>query len=282
MSAVNLKKKISRIGTNEPVDSCVIFIHGIAGGISSWDTFTKQLENRWNTPDSFGVEYDEYTIEVNFNGFINKILKIFSGGPGIELLSGSFKTTIEHVCRDYDNIIIVAHSMGGLIARKYIVDLVKKTKNIGKIKALITYATPHHGSRLASLYKKLFLRYLFFPICLSSTQIYGMCRSDSPFIIQLNKDWDALRIDTKLDFWKVLGLRDWVVDRESAAFNTDDPFCFPVSNKGHLNIISPKSPKDPAFMVTYNYLKNFKLELEKKIELEELEQLDEDEFDDQE
>jgi hypothetical protein len=260
----------SKIGTNTPVESCVIFVHGFAGSISTWDMFSNHLVNQWTSPDSFGLEYDIHTIESTLPilGFAKRFL---FGGPGIEILANSFNTTINEVCKEYKNVIIVAHSMGGLIARQYLVDVVKKTKEVGKIRALITYATPHKGSKIASLTKSLGLIYYNFPFYFIREQVVQMCRTDSEFIIKLNKDWDSLLIEKKIDFKRVIGERDFVVDRESAALNFS--LYDSIANKGHLNIIKPTRPKDPAFLVTFNYLKDFRSKLEKSKEIEELNEL---------
>lgn len=139
-------------------DSVVLFIHGLGGSYWTWKKFSIHLKTNWEEDDSFFLEYDEY---YNVQHWINRVfiikilLKIWYiiKGPGISELSKHLKTVIEEVCDNYENIIIVAHSMGGLVARKYIVNRLNNEKNVGKIKSLITYATPHHGSVLASYFE---------------------------------------------------------------------------------------------------------------------------------
>jgi pimeloyl-ACP methyl ester carboxylesterase len=273
LKKVNLPR---RIGKNEPIESCVIFVHGLAGNLKTWEVFANHLAGQWIYDESFGLEYDLYTIDSSLPvvGFFKRLLM---GGPAIEILADSLYTTINEVCKEYTNVIIVAHSMGGLIARQYLVNLVKRTKEVGKIKGLITYATPHKGSNIASWYKLLGLHYFDFPFGFASQQIVQMCRHESSFISVLNREWDTLGIEQKIDFRRVVGERDFVVDRESASLGIK--LYDSISNKGHFSIIKPLYDKDPAFLITFNYLKDFKKNLEKKIENEELDLLTQEEDD---
>lgn len=284
-------KKInpSQIGQDEPVVSCVLFVHGLAGGIFTWRTFSHHLVSQWHSSDSFGIEYDQYTVDFSIPvvGFILEYLpwvgtfkKAILGGPDLNILAQSLDTVVNQVCAKYENVIIVAHSMGGLIARQYLVNNVKATKTTGKVRGLITYATLHHGSLIASYFKAYQLKYLFFPLYSISKQIHQMCRINSPFLDKLNSDWETLRMGKRVDFHRVVGERDPYVDRDSAAYEWGDPFWNSASNKNHFNIIEPKTPNDPAFMVTFNYLMGFKNKLEEEMEQEELDSIEDEEWDD--
>ena len=55
---------------------------------------------------------------------------------------------IEQICAETKsaNVIVVAHSMGGLVTRKYMAG----NANLARIKCFISIGTPHHGSQLAA------------------------------------------------------------------------------------------------------------------------------------
>jgi pimeloyl-ACP methyl ester carboxylesterase len=257
-------------------DSAVIFIHGLGGSYWTWKKFSNHLSNTWEESSSFGLEYDEYYQD---GGFLNKIpiikylLKIrqIIIGPSIEVLSTHLKTAIDEKCDEYENVIIIAHSMGGLVARKYILNLIADTKSLGKIKGLITYATPHYGSKWANYY--LLLCYYIIRIFSRDSQQISQISTTGEFINELNKKWSAYNIDDKIAFYRVYGLMDWVVNAESSSYIMDS-YAKPVANKGHFNIIKPRRKKDTAFMVTYNYLKRFRDILEIGKELAEDEEND--------
>jgi pimeloyl-ACP methyl ester carboxylesterase len=259
----------STIG-NGHVDSVVLFVHGLGGTYWTWNKFSHHLKRHWKEIDSFGLEYDEYYgsqslfDKIPYLRILKQIHRIVVGPP-IELLSRHLETVVTEVCEEYENVIVVAHSMGGLVARKYIVNLLEDTKSIGKIKALITYATPHQGSTWANRY--LVIYYSFLKWFLPKSEQVDQLSKTGEFINSLNKSWRDFNLDTKLDFYRVIGLEDWVVDPVSSS-HLFDANVKTIANKGHFNIIKPHRVKDTAFMVTYNYLKKFKgvLELRKESE----------------
>lgn len=264
-------------------DSCntaVLFVHGLGGSYWTWNKFSIHLKKYWKEKDSFALEYDEYYVnqgiihKIPFLNFFQKLWKILRG-PDISQLSQHLKTVVNQVCHDYENVIIIAHSMGGLIARKYIVDMLTETHSVGKVKALITYATPHQGSIWANYYL-IVCAYFFEKFIRNSKQVAELSNRND-FITNLNKMWSDLRVEDKLNFIRVVGLDDWVVDPNSAAYKADANVCR-IAGKNHFNIIKPSRIKDPAFMVTYNYLKDFRNTLENKAENDEDYYLDDETF----
>ncbi len=290
-------------------DSAVLFIHGLAGSYWTWELFSHHLKTTWNESDSFGLEYEEYYPErsliyrVPVLEYVARFFQVLIG-PDIFTLAGTMESSLGIVCKNYKNVVIVTHSMGGLIARKFIVEYLKKHNDVGKVRGLITYATPHLGSKTANrvshigavIVHALNLAMLVFGVALiviafSISWFLGMCslllaiifrkririnlakqvfqlKKGNEFIRTLNKDWRDLNVEGRIDFKRVVGLQDWVVDVESSTF-IDDDNVIKVANKGHFSIIKPTRPKDKAFQVTYEYLKSFRSELERKMELEE-------------
>lgn len=255
-----LKKKSSSpssIGEGD-IDTVVLFIHGLFGSYWTWNKFAGHLKNTWKEVDAFDLKYDEYYENQGFFyttpilKWLGKALSVFAG-PDIDGLSDHLKAVIEQRCRDYDHIVIIAHSMGGIVARKYIVNRLEAEKNVGNVKALITYATPHHGSKWAN-----FAIYFCFIVSLifnlNAKQVRQLRRKNK-YIDRLNESWGNLGVDKKLDFKRVVGLRDWIVDIESSSYFEDNNV-YKIAHKNHFSIINPVY-EDVAFLVTYNYLKDF-------------------------
>ena len=270
--ALNFKnKKIDLpkfIGADDS-DTAVLFIHGLGGSCHTWCDFASHLNETWDGIDSFSLEYDEYYKRYSKIPIISQIMVLYGifNGKNISMLSEHLKSVISENCSDYENVIIVCHSMGGLIARKYLVDKIKKDKHLGKIKCLITYATPHHGSFLGNFFSIIFYHPLKFLFISKLLQVHELSQNSS-FIQNLNKDWSDLRVEDKIDFIRVVGMQDWVVRIKSAQFSEHDENVRPVANKDHFNIIKPlKDIKDVAFQVTFNYLKKFRIKLEREKEL---------------
>ena len=275
MQFVYKRLEPSTIGLDLPPESCVVFIHGLVGSTTTWNRFVYFLTRHWVSNDSFGLEYYQYSVELTLPLFLDAILKAVVGGPSIDDLAKGLKTVIDEECKEYENVILIAHSMGGLIARQYLVDVMKLDKKVGKTKALITYASPHRGSAFATWYR-IFGRYILFPFYLSSKQVVQMCRIKSDFLEKLNADWASLRIEKRIDFTRVVGLTDWVVDKKSAALKWNDPQVKHIPNKGHFSVLNPRNEQDTAFAIMFGYLKDFKATLEKRNEKDELDALEED------
>jgi hypothetical protein len=259
-----------------PVENAIVFIHGLNGNETTWKKFSNCLNDNWDIEDCYDLEYESYTVELGIIKnipLINTLYRGIKGGPKVIELSNHLSNTIDEICRSHKRVILVAHSMGGLIARQYLIDTIRNTKTTGKVKCLFTYATPHYGSKLATFYKWL-VKPIFTPLHFiwgsgNSKQIVDMCRSNSEFLDNLNKDWNKLGLNNKIDFYRVFGGYDWVVDKRSASMkDATNKNAKLVSSKDHFNIIKPNNKKDRAFIPFYNYLKEFKKNYEKEEILE--------------
>ena len=68
----------------------------------------------------------------------------------IEKLSDFLKSSIEVYCSNYENIVLIAHSMGGLISKAYILKDLEEQLN-PKVKLFLSLAVPHNGSNWAQI-----------------------------------------------------------------------------------------------------------------------------------
>lgn len=106
----------------------VLLVHGICGDSSSWDTFGQILSD-----SAFAVARVQYGTHS------------FSDPP--KSYVGVLAANIDAM--DCDRVAIVAHSMGGLIARSYM----QRELAIGhgpRVSQLVTMGTPHHGTDTAA------------------------------------------------------------------------------------------------------------------------------------
>jgi pimeloyl-ACP methyl ester carboxylesterase len=255
---------------NTDSQTAVLFIHGLGGSYNTWNSFSNKLNIDWNEKDSFSLEYDNFYNNVKSIPIYTFLVKnIF--GKSIDKLARHLESFIKTVCDKYKNVVLVCHSMGGLVARKCIVNLLNKDRNLGKIKALITYATPHHGSTFANISKSLVYNPISF-FSFGSLRLFLQIKDlskNGAFITKLNSEWSKLNASTKLDFYRVVGMADWVVNESSASFEEDDNV-ISCANKDHFNIIKPHPHiNDNALYVTYNYLKKFNQTISNREQFEE-------------
>ena len=117
----------------------IIFIHGWQPPHQSCDNyklvepFTQMRKSLWKSSN--------WGILANFEFFTFSYLTFFDIGYNGEIL----KTKIDNQFGDRDDIVLICHSMGGLVGRYY----VEKLGGSTHVNTVITCGTPHRGSSLA-------------------------------------------------------------------------------------------------------------------------------------
>ncbi|WP_413533709.1 esterase/lipase family protein [Empedobacter brevis] len=245
---------------NPNSDKCIVFIHGLGGGSHTFQKFSIYLDSKWNLNYGVLLRIFKYYRKMFYyeapSWMPNMIINIFGyltfpvkalwskrNSYNVDLL----KQYINDNCADTNNIILVAHSMGGLIARQYLVDCKKNGIDIRRIRMLCTFATPHNGSHIAKyasyivhipIFKNI---YVFFSNIFKyriSPQI-GDLSNLNDFIITLNKDWSKFNVGKDLQFVRICGTKDRLVKINSSNHNNDDLENVYYFNYGHTGLISP-------------------------------------------
>ncbi|EKN5109535.1 ABC-three component system protein [Yersinia enterocolitica] len=198
----------------EKASNLVLFIHGLNGGGDTWNysdevSFPKLLKSDEDLA-SFDISYFEYftNFTSKFNvakGFLRKLFnstnKIQMNLP-VDELSELLVTEIDVNLSEYKNIIFVAHSMGGLVAKSCILKMIKYGRN-DNIKGFISLAVPHAGSELAS----------YSSMISSSAQIKDL-KVFSDETDSLNREWLASNQTPSSKF--IYGTNDLIVNKKSA------------------------------------------------------------------
>jgi pimeloyl-ACP methyl ester carboxylesterase len=211
----------------------VLFIHGLGGSADSWGKFDSLLRQ------------DDITnnrVDIDFYKYPSKILYIFKTAIELPVLSDALKTLIEVNYRDYAQIIIVAHSMGGIIARHYILNAIRNGKAL-RVKHLICFATPHSGSELANIGSL---------INGGKHENLKNLRVGSEFLSTLNMDWLAHRCASHLSMTYVRGGIDDVVNALSAAGPAIEGTLFTIPDKNHTSIVKPDTGAETSYLIVRN------------------------------
>jgi triacylglycerol esterase/lipase EstA (alpha/beta hydrolase family) len=159
---INFKPKVSGVPNNDTQNNTqaqnntpkvflskypIILVHGWMGkavdfapyglklqedGIAEYEGPVTKYDNQSVCPDNWPS-----SISVSAEYYYD-----FNKNKGIEEYASELEPVISLVknCTGSDQVIIVAHSMGGLVSRKYMVDY-----GNASVKKLITLATPHYG-----------------------------------------------------------------------------------------------------------------------------------------
>lgn len=214
--------------------SAIVFIHGFSGkGDSTWGEFPEFLTSD-DTLDGWDIFSIDYETHLLFSRAI-----FWESLPPIERIANSFHTDcMSGRLAGYDNLCIVAHSMGGLVAQQAMLidDALPE-----KISHLIMFGTPSNGLKKAG------------PFWWWSRQVEDMA-DDSDFIISLRKNWRDNQ--QKLNFNKlvVAGTKDEFVPEESCHAPFEDSICKFIEGN-HLQIVRPTAPTDKNVQLVINTLK---------------------------
>ncbi len=204
----------------------IVFVHGFQGSVEgTWSCFIEQL---LGDPDL--ADWDAYSL-----GFASRLsldLPIWEADPGILLCARSMATKLRSsTLAHYECVAIVAHSMGGLVAQRTVLDTDLLD---GRLSHLVLFGTPSGGLRKAGIGRLLKL------------QLRDMT-SEAPFITQLRDNWRA-----KVGEKPIFGFR--TVAGESDAFvpasSSLEPFAIEYQEAvpgNHIEIVRPQSQTDPSY-----------------------------------
>lgn len=234
----------------------LIFAHGLGGSVRN--TWTDKAENAfwpdWLSQDaSFsGVRAFSYGYSSKWNKDKDNCLSIHHLGKALL----STIATSPEIKESTTSIILLGHSMGGLVIKKAYVLACQDSqlRNIAeRIRAIHFLATPHRGSDLAKLLKNI-LRV----VSISRGYVNDIIKS-SATLQWLNDEFR--QIAGPLELWSFYetqkmrsnGVNVLVVDPESATLGFPAEMQVPL-NADHHNICKFSSLKDPNYILVRNAL----------------------------
>lgn len=195
----------------------LIFIHGWRGSDKTWEKFHELAEKDPSIQaDKLVINYPHYMWKRQLD---------------ISELSEWVEETLntQRVYRRYEKIAIIAHSIGGLIARRIAV-LATLTRGDPKpMGLLVEIGTPHEGADLAGLANNIGLR----------GELTTDIEMDSKFLKLLAKDWSRLgeRPGIRPTSQCFYSPQDRVVNPSSAKAGCDADR--PYTEGGHRAIVRP-------------------------------------------
>lgn len=226
----------------------VIFIHGLTGGEDTWKNSKGQTFGDLLLKSSVGQK-----IEVHHFDYYTKILSIFDSAIAkrivgkipllrnisllqgriqrnqpIEQLAEQLSTWIRLHLSHLDQLVLVAHSMGGLVAKDYILN--HSDDSMPTVAGYLSIAVPHKGALSAQLLQL---------INRNAEELVPL----NTYTSRLNDSWVGRRSSAQ-ENWYVIALNDECVDKESAVPGS-------VSNKqkftvdhDHLSVCKPEDASD--------------------------------------
>lgn len=216
-------------------NNLLLFIHGFSGeSKNTFGNIPKLLQSDSN--------FDGWAMKpLGYSHFVQPDLgkDIWAAINDVDKIAGFLKTSINYKFKKYDRIAIVAHSLGGLVAQKAIVNLDAENRN--RISHLIMFGTPSNGIDSELLTKKWNAK-------------YSDMSSDGKFIKSLRNAWNTTFNNNYPFKLKVAASTDdEFVSIASCHSPFDEKYCEIVSHK-HLIMVKPEDKNDDAYLLILNTL----------------------------
>ena len=216
----------------------VVFLHGFSGDRDdTWDRLPSLL-------GTVVADWDIYTLGYATT-FRPDLLGVWSADPDIPILATMLTTqaSIDPLSR-YRSLAVVAHSMGGLVVQRALVDDSELANRTDKV---VLFGTPSGGLRKAS--------WLFF----WKRQLRNMAIG-SEFITELRHDWAALfEAEPRFDLRVVAGEQDQFVPPKSSLGPFPSQFhCVVPGN--HLSMVRAADTNSPSVNLLKSALSNLPME----------------------
>ena len=217
-------KALTNIRSRPDCGRAVVFLHGFSGDRDdTWDRLPELLK-------TVVADWDIYTLGYTTT-FRPDFLGVWSADPDLPILATMLKTrTSIDPLRRYRSLAVVAHSMGGLIAQRALIDdheLADRTEKV------VLFGTPSAGLRKAS-----WLRFW-------KRQLRNMA-DGSEFIKALRRDWATLfEPEPGFDLLVVAGEQDQFVPPKSSLAPFPHQFQHVVPGD-HLSMVRAADSDSPS------------------------------------
>ncbi len=212
-------------------NATIVFVHGLGGdSTTTWGRFEELIQADPDLKDCEPVCFG-YPTSLFRWPFSKKY-------PKIQTLADALRTQLDVQYGDRQDLILVCHSLGGLIGRRYLVDEVKRKAKL-RVRGLLLYAVPNDGAGLAGVADHVSWRH---------NQLKQLCQ-DSDLIRDLDSDWATSEMAQRVKVRYVVGGQDRVVNERSARSSWGEPNVDVIADRGHIEIVKPLSGGDLPYLI---------------------------------
>ncbi len=260
----------------EDCQNLILFVHGITGDSTTWKNangnFFPQLllDNSNYIAENFDIATYEYFTALTdlfaaskekyrfFKDLIKSKTHKKEKNLEIQELANNLSNHLRFTLGQYENIYVIAHSMGGLITKALITNELKE-KGYTKIKFFASLAVPHLGAEKATL-----------GILISNNLQIDNLRPVCDFIGQLNEKW--IKLENKPTTKYFYGSYDPHVTKASAcAIEKDDKDVISVA-EDHNSISKPENANSIVVIAIIKFIEDVHrvIQLEDKLSYQKL------------
>lgn len=234
--------------------TAVIFIHGLTGSAATW----VNDETGASFPDLL-LKDDDPELSGKLDVYTVEYASLWNAGKSVVEVTKAVSYELDRLIftKQYRKVILIAHSLGGNIAREYLVHVTASYGHaaLGRIPMLITLGTPVEGAKLAN-YASLFssneqVRSLIEIHKNDFLQLLGQTSSDV-LTKRLNNHCSLIEFDAGYETKGVTGLI--IVSKESATAQATRT-AGEDWGKNHLQLPKPADRTDKVYAWVQSELK---------------------------
>lgn len=209
----------------------LVFVHGFYGGKDTWGKFPELLK-------------DTIDCEVAMYGFDTWYIPIFGKSTSVHHLAEGLLSELEvNNCFNAEELILVGHSLGGLVIRQLLLNLeIKKQQH--NIRKVAFFAVPQDGSGFANLLSHLPIR----------CQKLKALNKDGNYVEQLNDHWAYANLTSKFDILSVVGGKDAIVTSNSSKSIFRGNNVATNISADHKSIVKPVDQNDLSFKLLKEFI----------------------------
>lgn len=214
----------------------IILVHGLGGTANeTWGNFPMFLEQ--DADLEFGVVLYGYQSPHLFFGFWQR-------APSLANIANGLLTDIAARCDlDKDEIILVGHSLGGLVVKKLLL-IMKDKQIVHKIRKICFFDVPHDGSAYANVGKYLSFR---------NRHLKSLCR-DSSELDDLNDQWVNSGLSDSIDVMSIIAANDDIVSSLSSKSIFRGGKIETINDVDHRSIVKPSSVNSTSYIVFKKFI----------------------------
>lgn len=127
----------------------VVLVHGLFSSAETWDPLLALLQADPELTSEFDFRTIEYPSgKIQFN-FLKRI-------PDVGTIADRLRTELDHITIEYERVVLVGHSMGGLIILRYLAMMIAEQRGmeLRKVRSVVTLATPNEGSDILIFFRE--------------------------------------------------------------------------------------------------------------------------------
>lgn len=224
----------------------VVFVHGLFG----------TTDGTWNNADGSGFfkflhENPDVggKVDIFAFGFTSKMLT--GGSLDIREAANKLEQTLTfYRVWDYENVVFVAHSMGGLISLR---EIAAHPERREKVPLVVLYSTPMFGSDIANIGK----------LVANNKAVAQLSPADGNALLQQDiDDWKLIAAEQRprvVCAYETAATDGIMVVKWTSAVPLCDGAPTAIGGANHIDIVKPQSPTGDAMIVLFNALQEYVL-----------------------